>query len=111
LAGVGTSTVSGVPIPTYRYRDSSHAHGPCGTAQIKHGKTLKLSYKTTVAPIDFTLDEPTQGSLAVAVRSGGLEYCATFGGSVVVDSGVQRRFLAKNAPATVGCLVPPTSCP
>ncbi|HJQ84397.1 MAG TPA: hypothetical protein VKA21_10000 [Candidatus Binatia bacterium] len=70
----------------YRYVDGHGALGPC-TKVLMTPRKLLASCKG--AGIPFSLDEPTQGSLAVRLTSGpdGLRRCALFGGSVRRDQG------------------------
>ncbi|MGH7789428.1 MAG: thrombospondin type 3 repeat-containing protein, partial [Candidatus Binatia bacterium] len=93
----------------YTYRDPQRAAGPCRSALLKPGKLKAVCGGAALA---FTLDEPSQGALAVAVTSGiGAEaaaYCSQFSGSAVrVDrgapSGRPPLFKARNAPPPAGC--------
>jgi Tol biopolymer transport system component len=90
----------------YKYKDAEQQNGPCKTVLIKPGKLLKAT--CAGAALGFTLDEPTQGGLAAALRigSGGEapSYCASFGGSITKDA--PGAFQAKDAPAPVACEVP-----
>src|SRR6185503_11955630 len=97
--------------PTYRYIDSQGLFGPCRGAQIKSNKLLKVKCSARVQPIDYSLDEPTQGSIAVGFGSGTARYCTVFGGKIAADSGTLGRFTATNAPPPVSCPAPPVSCP
>jgi len=103
-----------VPLPAagwerrhdgYRYRDGGRALGPCTRAQLRPGR-LKL--RCVGAGLPFTLDEPSQGALVVAVTLGSERvHCARFGGRVTADAGAagNRRgvFAAREAPAPPTC--------
>ena len=94
----------------YKYKDPDHLAGPCGTALLKPGKSLKA--KCRGAAIGFTLNEPAQTGLHAALRlgagNGALKLCSRFGGTVVADrpiaNGQSGLFKAVAAP-------PPTNCP
>lgn len=94
---------------TLRYVDQDATVGPCKMVLVKGGK-LTLTCNAKARPIDYTLDEPTQQKVAVRFRSGGTEYCALFGGTVVKDS-AGKKFVAKNAAMPTTCPVPPSTCP
>jgi len=76
---------------------------------VKDGKLLKVKCVATTAAIPFSLDEPSQMSVAVRFASGGTVYCADFGGTVTADlSG--KVFSAKKSAAPGTCPTPPTRC-
>jgi len=58
--------------------------------------------------IDFTLDEPAQGSLGVRLTTGPAAYCMLFGG--VVSQDTPGTFKAVAAPAPGSCAISPASC-
>ncbi len=100
----------------YEYRDPEATTGPCTKVTLSPHKGIRVSCLGRRGTIPFTLDEPFQGELAVALRlapdepSRTMEYCAWFGGTVVRDSGTGNPgpagiFKAKNAE------VRPTPCP
>ena len=93
-----------------RYRDARFARGACRSAAVKDGKRLQVVCQAKVKPIDYSLDEPAQGSVAVRFRSGATEYCTTFGGTVAKDR-QGTTFKAKGAPAPETCPAPPVACP
>ena len=113
----GTWEASGrAPDLRYSYKDADAAHGPCKVVKIKDGKLLRVLCLAKVQPIDYSLDEPTQGAMAVRFTSGATTYCATFGGDVKVDSGTDPpnpkgagKFKAKDA-AAAPC-PPAPACP
>ena len=88
----------------YRYRDPSHAHGPCSAGDVAVGR---LAAKCSGAD-GFALDAATQGSLVVALEIGTEQVsCMRFGGGVAEDrgraSGRRGRFRAASAPAPGWC--------
>ncbi|HEV7734698.1 MAG TPA: hypothetical protein VGR62_21170 [Candidatus Binatia bacterium] len=94
---------------TFKYTDAAFAHGPCKSATIKDGKTLSVVCKATAQPIAFSLDEPSQGAVAVRFGSGNHTYCAMFGGTV--KDVQEKKFSARNAPAPPACPAVPIVCP
>jgi hypothetical protein len=116
-AGNGWVRKGKAPTPSYAYKDAAGTAGPCKTAKVKHGKLLQVVCAAKSQPIGYTLDEPTQGALAVRFTSGATTYCATFGGATSVDSGTnppnpggKGKFKAKDAVA-VPCAAAPVPCP
>src|SRR5262245_28077377 len=105
------------PTLGYAYKDTAALSGPCKTAKVKGGKVLKVSCTAKLEPIAYSLDEATQGSLAVRFTSGATTYCATCGGEKTADTGTdppnaggKGRFKSKNATA-VPCPAAPAPCP
>jgi len=101
--------------PRLLYTDRKHVNGACKLARIADGTLLKVVCKGTsevdeTTPLVYTLDEPSQGSVAARFRSGDTEYCMVFGGTVTLDL-QGRLFNARGAPTPVACPVPPASCP
>jgi hypothetical protein len=98
---------------TYVYADPTGVHGPCYRATLRGGKRaiLKATCRATQQPIPYSLDEPTQGSVAVSFSSGSATYCTLFGGTVGLDSAAAGRFTARNANPPPTCPVPPAACP
>jgi len=90
------------PNGSFRYSDPSQGSGPVRRAVVKPGRLIKASARGTA--IGLTLNEPSQGSLAVVMTIGGGPYCAVFGGQVRVDR--PGRFVAANAPVPATCEVP-----
>jgi outer membrane protein assembly factor BamB len=90
----------------YTYHDAARAAGPCRNVTILRGK--KITARCAGAGIGFTLDEASQGNLAVTLTTGSFPHCMLFGGVVTVDrpasGGVTGLFKAENAG-------PPTACP
>ncbi len=100
-----------------KYKDNAAIYGPCKSAQVKHG-SMKIVCMAKIQPIDYSLDEATQGAVGVRFTAGPRTYCAEFGGIVKKDSGTdppivggKGQFQAKDAPAPVTCPVPPAPCP
>ena len=83
----------------YKFRNPSAPAGPSAVrmALVKDHATARVAARAT----GITLDEPSQGSIAVIFTSGTLRFCASFGGDVVRDQ--PGSFIARNAP-------PPASC-
>jgi outer membrane protein assembly factor BamB len=93
----------------YQYSDPAGTYGPCHAVSLKSGR--KLVIKCRGAAFAFTLDEASQGSLAVRLTTGsgiageGFRYCLRFDGTVLDDR--PGLFLAKDAPAPPTCLGDP----
>ena len=97
----------------YRYRNPAAPGGPSAVkvALVKDHATLRVSALST----GITLDEPSQGSVAVLFTTGTTRWCARFGGTVGRDR--PGLFAARNAPAPPSCsgatttttTAPPTS--
>ena len=82
------------------YRDEDRTAGPCTKAQLE---SRRIKAVCGGAGIGFTLDEPSQGSLAVRLTAGTGEVrrCFVFGGRVIRDAaGV---FKARSAPVPAAC--------
>jgi hypothetical protein len=114
IINTATGEIDGFPLPAanwkglgtpagsagYSYRDSRLTAGPCKTVGIKNGKRLQV--RCQGAGIDFSLDEATQGAIAIRLTLGnGDRYCLSFGGTVVKDE--PGAFRAKDAPAPGAC--------
>ena len=85
----------------YRYKDKTGL-GPCKSVTVLRNKKLKVTCKAKFGPIPFTLDEASQGSLAVSVQMGAAApQCAEFGGLVLVDE--PGQFKAKAAAPAAAC--------
>jgi hypothetical protein len=104
--------------PKFIYKDAAAANGPCKTATIAMGSGIKVICKAKDAPLAYSLDEPSQGAMAVRVTSGRTTWCASFGGRVVRDSGTdppvdggRGQFSAKDALAPAACPSAPSACP
>jgi hypothetical protein len=91
-------TAIGVPPGAggYEYRDQGTS-GPCRLVRVRPRKQMRASCAGTLGTIPFSLDEVSQGTLAIGVQLGSAErQCATWAGaSVVKDVGF-------TGPATVG---------
>jgi hypothetical protein len=96
--------------PTFKYEDKSFTHGPCKVSVVKDAKLLRLVCLSKGQPIDYSLDEPAQTSVAARFGSGSTEYCTVFGGTVRKDL-QNKKFKAGNAPAPLACPTPPVPCP
>lgn len=86
----------------YVYRDARGANGPCALVHARWGRSLRIRCLGRNGTIPFTLDEPSQGELAVTLRFGdGVLYCTRFGGEISADrptSGRSGLFSARSAP-------------
>ncbi len=84
----------------YSYRDRKRVAGPCTSIAIKGG-SLKATCKGE--QIGFTLDEPSQGSLALRLTTGtgarARRYCLEFGGDVSQDGPGSFRARGSDAPS------------
>jgi hypothetical protein len=93
----------------YRYRDTGQVSGSCRLVSIRVGRRLQA--KCLGAGISFTLNEPSQGSLAAMISLGEtpVSFCMEFGGEIVADFPVggffnRGKFKARDAPPPVaGC--------
>ena len=89
---------------TYKYSDDT-----CDRLIVRPGR---IAGRCRGAGIGLSLDEPSQGSLAVRLILGGKDrYCILFGGQIRKDSSASAtrvgRFISRNAPAPATCPVPP----
>jgi hypothetical protein len=115
----GSWRQSGTPArPKFIYKDSAAANGPCKAATIAIGSGIKVLCRAKLAPLAYSLDEPSQGAMAVRMTSGGTTWCASFGGRIVRDSGTdppvaggRGQFSAKDALAPASCPPAATACP
>ena len=108
LPASGWDPYDGLEDPFF-YRDPTNANGPCHKAKLIRNKRFLASCRG--AGISYTLDEVSQGSVAVAAILGDARYCTVFGGTVAKDSGPDGVFKARNAPRPTACPVPPVPCP
>lgn len=85
----------------YRYRSA----GPCRKIDLSANK--KASGVCVGAGIGFTLDEASQGTLALRLQLGTVLHCASFGGEITADSstssGRTGLFRAKKSLAPATC--------
>jgi len=95
----------------YKYKDRKQIAGPCKRAVVKPGNLLKAS--CSGSQLTFSLNEGSQGSLAIKLTTGStISSCASFGGEIVKDtqaipgSGKAALFHAKRALAPPTCPVP-----
>lgn len=104
-AGQWTAKPSPTGGITHRFKGSKT--DPCQKVTVSNGK-IEATCKG--AGLGFTLDEATQGTLALRLRTGTVSYCANFGGTVQRDSGTlgagKGSFKAKDAPAPASCSAP-----
>ena len=88
---------------TFKYRNALAPGGPSGvkTATVKSERAIKIGGKAT----GITLDEPTQGTVSVALTIGADVYCSSCSTARRNEGG---RYAATNCPAPAEC-VPPTT--
>jgi hypothetical protein len=97
----------------YKYRDTALVAGPCKKVSITTNRRLTASCKGE--QINFSLDEPLQGSLGVRLSTGtdGLDYCMLFGGEIRRDKPASQdgpgAFEARGAPIATSCAEPPSA--
>lgn len=89
----------------YRYKGKGGHYGPCKTVQFTPGK---LKARCKGLGLRYSLDEPSQGEMAVRLHlANGERICTEFGGEVSHDQSTQdggtAKFRASNAP-------PPSVC-
>ncbi len=108
-SGAGWMAKGDVLRPSFRYRDHDYLLGPCRSVRVSARGELKADCSSIVQPLDYSLDEPSQGAVAVRFGSGAAEYCAVFGGEVREDSQADR-FAAKGSVAPAQCPAPPVGC-
>jgi len=103
--GLGNPAGSG----GYQYADNGQSAGPCKAVTLKPGEPLQAS--CIGQGIGFTLNEASQGSLAITLTTGTLEHCLFFGGRIVKDvPAVGNRigeFQATTSPVPPRCLTAP----
>jgi hypothetical protein len=100
LVNPGTLETASIPLPSlhwaaiadggFEYRDRGTS-GPCTIVRVRPRKQIKARCTGRFGTIPFSLDEPSQGTLAVSLQLGGAErQCAIMGGvvSVVRDVGI-----------------------
>jgi outer membrane protein assembly factor BamB len=90
----------------YKYGDRAQVAGPCKKLTLKRGKLKAVC----LGPgIDYSLDEPSQVSIAVSLFTGpgNFQNCMLFGGEIVADSpsggGGVGIFRAEAAPVPPSC--------
>jgi hypothetical protein len=91
------------PKIVLKYGDKLALAGPCKVGLVKNLTLLKVSCVGKLAPINYSLDEPSQGAIAMRLTSGPASFCAVFGGVVKDLPGV---FSAKKPPAPPTCPTP-----
>jgi hypothetical protein len=106
-----------------QYQDSAYVYSACKSVQIKSTTgprfgSIKVVCLAKRQPIDYSLDELSQGAVAVRLTAGPQTYCAKFGGVVKHDSGIdpptiggKGQFQAKDALRPLACPTTPSPCP
>jgi hypothetical protein len=89
------------------YRDRRAESGPCTLAELLDGRRLKVRCRGKNSPINFVLDEPTQGSIVAFFQSGNVDWWALFGGKIKSDR--PGTFEARDALAVAGADAPTTT--
>lgn len=91
----------GNPPGSTGYKYSSKT-GPCRSLVIRQHSLIKVVCSGKAVPMDFSLDEASQGSLAVSIALGNsTAQCAVFGGLVKQDE--PGKFRAIRSPESPGC--------
>ena len=74
----------------YKYRDRSLVSGPCKSAKVR---TAQFKVVCRGSGITYSLDEPSQGAVAVTLKLGtDLPYCMSFGGHDLQGPPHHRRY-------------------
>ena len=94
----------------FRYKDATGANGPCHVALLRKAKVFKAVCTAARSPIDYSLNEAAQASVAVRLGGGSIAYCADFGGADRGDV-PGLKFLGKNSSPPLFCPTPPATCP
>ncbi|HXC52383.1 MAG TPA: hypothetical protein VN634_15990 [Candidatus Limnocylindrales bacterium] len=82
----------------YRFRNPD---APDGSSPVKTARIADGSIKVRARASGITLDEESQGSIAISFASGTLRVCLHFGGTIVRDEA--GRFQARAAAAPASC--------
>lgn len=99
-------------ISGYRYTDTAGANGPCKSVTVFPTKFIKIVCSGKKAPLDYSLDEATQGALTVSLQLGSAPpQCGVFGGQIKKDIGTANpgpagKFKGNKAPADGACPTP-----
>lgn len=123
-AGGGDSACFVLPAALWRargsgyvYRDPRHGASAVTKVRLRGGRGLQVAADGCRLPLPYSLDEPLQSAVVVALHVGETTYCARFGGTVVEDRCVSEwpgsvvRFVARDAAAPAWCPDPPATCP
>lgn len=98
----------------FAYQDAKQLDGPCRTARIAAG-AFSVSCDARRSPLEYSLDEPAQGSISARFEGSGETWCARFGGTVRKDQSTaaarKATFQATRSAAPEACEAPPTPCP
>jgi hypothetical protein len=93
----------------FDYTDRANAAGPCARLTIANRKVVKARCNAKRQPLDYSLDEPRQGTVVVRFVSGSAAYCSLYGSDVRVDR--TGSFGAVNVLPASDCPPPATPCP
>jgi hypothetical protein len=107
--GSGWRSIGGAGQRGYAYSDRTGANGPCRSLSVRRGRGFKAVCVGSNGNIPFTLDEPSQGTLAATLTLGGANrHCMTFGaGQIVQDT----QATGGNLGVFSGRNAPPAPCP
>lgn len=86
------------PGTKFAYRDRRGGAGPVRNAILRNGRFLRVTVDNT----GISLDEPSQGSLAVVMTGGDQRYCALFAASSVRRD-VPCKFIARRSARPIAC--------
>jgi hypothetical protein len=104
-------TASGDPTaPKFTYQDAAGALGPCRLSAVRPQKVIKISCAGGSQPLSYSLDEASQGRIAVAFASGSTTYCGEFEGTAI-KADEPGRFLGRGPLEALQCPEPPSVCP
>ena len=90
----------------WRYKDPTHASGPCTTVVVKSGKVLKVVCGGRNAAFPYDLTGVDEGSVDVVFTAGVRAACADVPSSDGKNGTDQKLFLGRNAPAPLECPEP-----
>jgi hypothetical protein len=93
----------------FAYDDPGFANGPCKIVRVKRGQPTRVVCTGAVQALPYSLDETTQGAVAVRFASGTSDFCMEFAENVQRD--LPGLFLAKRSAVPVSCGPPPPGCP
>jgi hypothetical protein len=106
LPAVSWSQLGAATFRGWRYKDPTHALGPCTTVVWKSGKLLKVACGGKNAAFPYDLTGVDEGNVGVVFTAGTRGACAEAAASDGKNGSDQKLFLGRNAPAPVECPVP-----
>jgi len=102
-------TAKGSDGGRFVYADRTHASGPCAGVTVANRKVVKALCTAKRHPLEYSLDEDRQGSVAVRLVVGTAAYCSVYASGVRIDR--PGSFTAVNLLPASECPPPPTPCP